>query len=219
MMSSDTGDNTGLRENGKETAASPQDNALPEEARDAILELIVQIDELKAEIIANNARIEELEVLADIDPLTPAANRRAFLRELTRTQSYIKRYGGTASLLYIDVDGMKEINDRLGHAAGDRALLAVVEILQSNIRSSDMVGRLGGDEFGVLLARADRAAGDEKSESLMRQINKIRIKASGGDFLLSASCGIVEINKSTSPEQAIAAADREMYTQKSEKKS
>ena len=140
-----------------------QDDGIPAEARDAILQLLNQIGTLRAEIEANNARIAELEDLADKDPLAPVVNRRAFARELERTKAYVDRYGSGASLIYLDVDGLKDINDRYGHATGDKVLLAVAETLVANIRSSDLVGRLGGDEFGIILSRANRATAQEKA--------------------------------------------------------
>ena len=120
-------------------------------------------------------RLAELERLADEDSLAPIRNRRAFLRDLARTISHVERYGTPFSLLYFDVNGLKEINDRFGHAAGDAALLHVAELLTAQTRSSDVVGRLGGDEFGVLLALADEAAALKKARWLAEAV-------AGADF-------------------------------------
>jgi diguanylate cyclase (GGDEF)-like protein len=194
-----------------------QDAAIPAEARDAIIRLLQEIEFLRSEIEANNERIAELEDLADRDPLTPVVNRRAFVRELDRTKAYGDRYGNSASLIYLDLDGMKKINDQYGHSMGDKALLAVAETLIANVRSSDMVGRLGGDEFGIMLARADRKAAEEKARLLMKLIEDIEIKSGDDIIALSASCGIIEVKSQSNAEAALAAADRAMYECKQEK--
>ncbi len=95
--------------------------------------------------------IARLEAHADTDFLLDIPNRRGFERELNRSIAYVKRYRASAALLVVDVDRLKPINDRFGHAAGDHLLKTIVGILSANIRKSDMLGRLGGDEFGILL--------------------------------------------------------------------
>ena len=191
-----------------------QDDGIPADAREAILRLLNEIEALRTEIEANNARIAELEDLADKDPLTPVVNRRAFVRELERTKAYADRYGGSAALIYLDVDGLKDINDRYGHATGDKALLAIAETLAGNIRSSDLVGRLGGDEFGVLLARADLRSAQEKADLLMRLVTELTVDGSGERLPLSITCGVVELKGFTDATSALAAADRAMYDHK-----
>lgn len=195
----------------------PDDASVPTEARDAIMRLLEEIEYLRAEIEANNERIAELEDLADRDPLTPVINRRAFIRELDRAKAYGDRYGNGASLIYLDLDGMKAINDKYGHGTGDQALLAVAEALVSNVRSSDLVGRLGGDEFGVILARADQTAADEKAGQLMEIINRIELKSGDERIPVSASYGIVALGSQKTAESALAAADQAMYQRKHEK--
>jgi diguanylate cyclase (GGDEF)-like protein len=196
-----------------------QNAAIPAEARDAIMRLLEEIKLLRSEIEANNQRIAELEDLADRDPLTPVVNRRAFVRELDRAKAYGDRYGNGASLIYLDLDGMKEINDRYGHNMGDKALVAIAESLVANVRSSDLVGRLGGDEFGVILARADQSAAQEKARLLMKFIGDIEIKSGNEIIPVSVSYGIIELRSQTSAEAALAAADRAMYERKQTKAS
>ena len=83
--------------------------------------------------------------------MLPLLNRRAFVRELTRYISFAGRYNTPASLIYFDLNHLKKTNDTLGHAAGDAVLAHFTEVLTAHVRDSDSVGRLGGDEFGVLL--------------------------------------------------------------------
>mgnify|MGYP002147726243 CR=1 FL=1 len=113
---------------------------------------------------------KELERLSQYDELTGLCNRRHFMglarHELGRSQ----RYGGKLSLLMVDIDHFKSINDKLGHEAGDAVLCAIARRLKSKVRESDLVARLGGDEFAVLLphlgdpAQASRIAGERLSE-------------------------------------------------------
>ena len=105
----------------------------------------------------SRARIAELEARIDVDPLTETLNRRGFERELTRSLAYVKRYGASAALIYLDLDGFKPVNDRHGHAAGDAVLKAVAAALVRHVRASDVVARIGGDEFVVLLWNVERA--------------------------------------------------------------
>ena len=92
--------------------------------------------------------------LADEDSLLPVINRRAFVRELSRAMSFAQRYTQPSSLAFFDVNNMKTINDELGHAAGDAALMHVAEMLLEHVRHSDVVGRLGGDQWIWEVGRA-----------------------------------------------------------------
>jgi len=185
-----------------------------DEALALVQRLTAEIARLRDEIDANNARIEELERLADTDPLTPTMNRRAFIRELNRTASFIGRYGGNAWLLFLDLDRMKAINDGYGHAAGDEALKVTADTLLENLRSSDAVGRLGGDEFGVILRQADEETARTKAESLMTGIGGRHIASAGDDIALSVSCGIAQIVPGINIEEILEDADNAMYAVK-----
>jgi diguanylate cyclase (GGDEF)-like protein len=106
---------------------------------------------LLVENVELRQQVEELQELADRDSLTSALNRRALMRELDRVVRACKRGEGTASVVYIDLNPFKAINDTFGHAVGDAALNTVAGLLTANVRSGDVVGRLGGDEFAVVL--------------------------------------------------------------------
>ena len=128
--------------------------------------LLAEVARLKRELEEARARIAELELRADVDPLLDILNRRGFERELKRSLAYVKRYATPAALLYIDLDGFKTINDRHGHAAGDVLLKAVAGELPAHVRASDVVARLGGDEFGVLMWNAaEPQAGHARARS------------------------------------------------------
>jgi len=184
------------------------------EARTAILRLMAEIDRLRAEIAANNRRIAYLEEVADRDPLTPTVNRRAFVRELERAKAYADRYKSPAAIIYIDIDDMKSINDRFGHAAGDEVLQAVARTLIGNVRSSDVVGRLGGDEFGVILAHADRLAAEEKASSLSKLIADIQIGPTESELRVAATYGVQTLGAAEDAAAVLESADRAMYARK-----
>ncbi len=190
------------------------DGELTPAAEAAILDLVAEIDRLRHEIAVTQKRISYLENLADEDPLTPVANRRAFVRELARVAALARRHGTPANVLYFDIDGMKTINDRFGHAAGDRVLVALADALVANLRASDLVGRLGGDEFGVILAHSDGAAAEDKAATLTRVIEELRIENNGERMPVSATYGIFPITGREDAEAAIAAADKAMYRRK-----
>jgi len=171
----------------------------------AIRTLLGELDALQGEVGRLKARLADAEGLADRDALTPLLNRRAFVRELGRARTFAQRYGFPASLVYFDLDGFKALNDRLGHAAGDAALTAVAERLAANVRESDVVGRMGGDEFAVVLVQADRATAEAKAATLAEAI--------AGDGL-RISYGVREIGADDDPETLIAEADAAMFAAK-----
>ena len=182
--------------------------------RAALTRLISEIDELRGEVGRLKARLNEAETLADRDALTPVLNRRAFVRELRRVATFAQRYGSTACLIYFDLDGLKAVNDRYGHAAGDQALQAVAQRLFANVRESDVVGRLGGDEFGVILAQADLAAAHAKAQALAAAVSATPVRC--GEWLapVRVSWGLRLIDPDADPEQVLAQADAAMYAQK-----
>ncbi len=163
---------------------------------------------LKRELARAERRIAQLEARADIDPLTDILNRRGFERELRRSLAYLARYGSSAALLYLDLDGFKAVNDRNGHAAGDTLLKRVARELAGHVRASDVVGRLGGDEFAVLLWNLSEAQAQAKALSL-----EAMVAAAG----VGASVGAAPLGAGMSPAQAIAAADAAMYARKHDK--
>lgn len=184
------------------------------ETRDAIGLLVSEIDTLRGEVEAQRSRIAQLEHLADQDTLTSVANRRAFVRELSRAVSYNVRYVATSTVVYFDLNGLKSINDTYGHAAGDAALVMVANTLRVNVRGSDLVGRLGGDEFGVLLSRVAGQAARQKALSLVKTVESEPLRWDEARIPLRLACGIHTIGQGESAADALAAADREMYVQK-----
>jgi diguanylate cyclase (GGDEF)-like protein len=182
--------------------------------RDAIVRLMSEVDDLREEVRQSSSRIAHLERLADEDPLVPVINRRAFVRELSRMMSFAERYSMSGSLIFLDTNGMKDINDGFGHAAGDGALVHIVQVLLANLRQSDVVGRLGGDEFGVILAQADEGTAADKAEALVKSIGTTPYHWKERTIPLSVSYGIHTFSREGDPGEALEAADRAMYERK-----
>jgi len=180
----------------------------------AIATLVVELDELRGEVARLKARLTEAEAAADEDPLTCARNRRAFMRELKRIAAFSQRYGWPASLVYFDVDDLKGVNDRSGHAAGDAVLQAVADRLVGHVRDSDVVGRMGGDEFAVLLAQADRQTAEAKAEMLARLVSAEPVQAGPWLTPVKVSWGVRQIAPAAEPEALVAEADAAMFAMK-----
>ncbi len=173
-----------------------------------------EIERLKAEAEHWRARAEAAEALAERDVLTPALNRRGFVRELSRAMAFCRRHGTEAVLLYLDLDGFKGINDRLGHKAGDQALIACAEILTRNLRESDAVGRLGGDEFAVLLLGTDLEGGKQKARTLSETLTAEGFSWQGTSSPIEGSFGVRAFSGQPDPEDWLAEADAAMWVRK-----
>jgi len=194
----------------------PTDELTPN-VHTAILSLMEEVEVLKRDLGASNARLRELEDLADMDPLLPINNRRAFVRELRRMISFADRYGTPSTLMFIDMNDMKLINDSHGHEAGDAALFHLAQMLTANTRGTDVVGRLGGDEFGVIMAQADVAQGTEKAQLLYDIITTTPLHLEGADSIsLRLAYGLHTFHGQEVPEEALEKADQAMYAHKKE---
>jgi len=158
------------------------------------------------------AEVEELQALADHDGMTGLLNRRRFEEELQRQAAAVARYGRRASVVVLDVDGLKAVNDRCGHAVGDELLRAVADVLRHRLRASDSAARLGGDEFAVLLDDADVADARRVGAQLAADLAAARLH-SAPDVRPSASIGAARI-VADDPLAALRAADEEMYAHK-----
>lgn len=182
--------------------------------RDAVMALMREVDHLRTELNRTKLRLADLERLADRDTLTPLYNRRAFVRELSRAMAHVERFGRASCLIYFDLNGLKDINDKFGHAAGDAALIQVGQILLDATRDTDVVARLGGDEYGVILAETDAQQGREKADQLAAAIQRRPLHWEGKILPLDAAYGVYPLKAGEDPGSALAAADQMMYSHK-----
>jgi len=163
-------------------------------------------------------QIAELERDSVTDPLTGVLNRRGFEAELARALADGRRYDEHGALLYLDLDGFKEINDTLGHAAGDAVLRKFASILVNNVRDTDRVGRLGGDEFAILMSRTSLANAAARAEKIEWLINASAIDWSGQVVSIRASLGTDYFGPDDDSAVVMLRADQAMYRQKQEQR-
>jgi diguanylate cyclase (GGDEF)-like protein len=169
---------------------------------------------LRLDLEREKERAHHLETLADQDALTPILNRRAFIRELSRMLAFAERYQAPSSLVYFDVNEMKQINDGFGHAAGDAALRHVATALVENVRSFDVVGRLGGDEFAVILAQVDSARALAKARTLVEAIEYRPAAWNESELHVRVAFGVHTFSRAEPVDRVLDAADRAMYARK-----
>lgn len=192
---------------------------MTERVQSAIMSLMQEVDSLRQELDHTNRRLREMEDVADTDALLPIPNRRAFVRELNRMISFAERYGTPSTLMFIDLNNMKNVNDKYGHDAGDKVLFHVARLLVDNVRTTDVVGRLGGDEFGVILAQADEKIGAEKANSLADIIAKNTLEVDGEMLSTTMAFGTYTFRSGDKPDDALDKADKAMYENKRDMKS
>jgi len=191
----------------------PEDEFTPR-VRDAIMGLMSEVDSLRRDLNQARSRLDEVEKAADQDGMLPLLNRRAFVRELTRYISFTDRYNTPASLIYFDLNHLKKTNDSLGHAAGDAVLAHFAQVLSAHVRESDSVGRLGGDEFGVLLSHANQEQAQRKADVLAKALEASPTRWNGNAIPVSFAYGAFELKSGDNPDIAMARADQAMYEQK-----
>ena len=182
--------------------------------RDAIITLMAEVDNLRRDLQATKRRLNETEKNADQDQLLPMLNRRAFVRVLTRQISLSARHGTPSSLIYFDLNQFKSINDAHGHPGGDAVLHQFANVLAANVRDSDFIGRLGGDEFGVLLSHADQEQAHKKADLLAQMLHQSPAVWNGQSVPVSFAYGAFEMKAGDDAETAIARADMAMYEHK-----
>ncbi|MDP9087052.1 MAG: GGDEF domain-containing protein [Pseudomonadota bacterium] len=170
-----------------------------------------ELADLRERVAQLEQRCADLDRLAHCDTLVPLSNRRGFLRQLELTIARFQRYGDPAAVLFIDLDGLKLLNDGFGHSAGDSALIRVAALLSGGVRQSDCVGRLGGDEFAVLLDRADAASAQETAARLVDTIAAEDFFVEGKPVPLSVAIGFTLIEAGDTPALVLVRADQAMY--------
>ena len=197
------------------------ENAVPEPSK-AVQQIAKIAHTLVAEISSHlrdqDRRIAELEHLATTDPLTRVMNRRGFEDRLAHELQVARRHGVGGVLIFVDLDGFKPINDTLGHAAGDQVLVAVANLLKGHIRNTDYLGRMGGDEFAILLPRSNKRNGLRRAEELDRKLNNAYAAWNGEQIPIRASCGVHMYSAKAEMAQLLEAADEAMYKIKEERK-
>lgn len=158
--------------------------------------------------------LSEMEQHAYHDALTGLSNRRFFVNSLKDRVARCQRYGDNSALLFLDVDNLKTVNDQHGHAAGDALLVQMGKILNRHTRTSDVVARIGGDEFGVMLDNLDCDQVVEKIDFLLRKFETANYTHEGVELPFSAAIGYCFVGPKDTVEELMSRADAAMYRAK-----
>jgi len=197
------------------------DERLPSESEPAIAAALAKLDAGDREIVLARLRKAEkteaeLRYLADHDSLTGLLDRRRFRAELDQHVAFSARYGGQGAVIFVDIDGLKAVNDALGHQAGDNLIRQVAETLRERVRGTDIVARLSGDEFAVLMPQADTAGALALGEDLRAQVAEGE-RTSAEPVSTTISVGITMFGGGRGGAEAVlAAADQALYRAKEE---
>jgi diguanylate cyclase (GGDEF)-like protein len=177
--------------------------------------LVSEIEHLRAKLNEVEARLSHLDELAHQDSLVNLPNRRSFLANLERAIARVEEHGHPAAVLFVDVDGLKSINDTFGHKAGDDALTEIAQLIVASVRKSDCVARMGGDEFGILLEHLDEQRAWVMALRVVENVVGSNFCVNGKCLRLSVAVGVAMIRSGDDPQAVIDRADKEMYRIKS----
>lgn len=173
----------------------------------------MRIAALEKDLAEARRALAEMTELAHIDALSGLPNRRAFESELRRAQDRAARYQQRSAVAIFDINEFKSLNDRYGHAVGDAAIIAISTCLRDNVRASDFVSRMGGDEFAVILQNIDLMNAQLKISAIVISISNLNVCVDREIIRISASAGVAAIERGDGGD-AINRADMMMYRQK-----
>lgn len=169
---------------------------------------------LQRENKALSIALAEMKRVAERDMLTPLFNRRYFLSALHQRIARAERSNERIALIYVDVDGLKAINDQYGHCAGDIALIEIAARLSDAMRHGDVLARIGGDEFGILLDHVNLAEAKAMVKRLRAMIADDPLEHDDDKIMLSAAFGLTMLDPGKSAEELMGNADADMYLAK-----
>src|SRR5262249_26018815 len=168
-----------------------------------------------ADVTARVQHADQLEQLAIHDAMTGVYNRRHFMALAEAEWVRYQRYGRQMSLVMLDIDFFKKVNDTYGHAAGDRVIIQVADICRTNKRASDVLARIGGEEFVLLLPETDSAGARIQAERLRELVSEWAIAIEGGSVAVTVSVGVSEIRRDmTGIKELLREGDTALYEAK-----
>ena len=174
----------------------------------------------QASVALDNARLHDIvQRQAMTDDLTGLVNRRRFIEALDAEIERARRFGSPLTIVLADLDNFKQVNDEFGHHGGDVVLRAFADLIRSHVRDVDVSGRIGGEEFAILLPDTDRAGAARVAERMRRSLNAVAIAISDGHSIRAASSfGVAELEADQSGDELLRAADAALYRAKDEGK-
>ena len=193
-----------------------RDQAIPwTDGRIVRLEIASDItDRIKAEKKLTIAK-QKADKLAHTDDLTGTRNRRAFFKEGTQIFNLAKRYNHPTSIVMMDIDCFKKINDKYGHIIGDKVLKKFVDNIHNNIREVDIFGRIGGEEFALILPETNKDEALKTAEKLRLKVSNMNFDEIDNQLAISSSFGVAKINTTELAfDQALSRADKALYSAK-----
>ena len=190
------------------------DDVIDESSWSLIEEIFGFAIEAEKQLVDQEEKITFLEGLSSTDDLTGLANRRGLLEFLEDSIARSRRHGRRGIVGFFDLDWFKDINDTLGHQAGDDVLKHVANVLSANIRRCDMAARPGGDEFVVVLDGSELDLGTDRLKTIQKIINTTPFHNKGLPIDLNISLGFSYFSASSNPAAVLDEADKGMYNQK-----
>ena len=175
---------------------------------------LLAMEEAEKRIKRQEARIKQLESLSVTDELTQLLNRRGFLQQFQFSLSISRRNKTGGSLMILDLDKFKQINDTYGHLAGDEVLKNVGIAISTVVRESDIVGRIGGDEFSILLPGASPVTVTERISQIRSAISELQFSWNYKNLIISGSIGRCDYLGHENEQEILNFADTSMYKQK-----
>jgi len=177
-------------------------------------ELMILNEKLNREIEQRRRAEEAMRVMASLDPLTCLRNRRAMAERLEQEAARAQRHGKTFSLLMLDLDHFKEVNDTYGHAVGDEVLKETARRLKDQVRKEDVVSRWGGEEFLILLPDTEEEGALNLAEKLRTRICEEKFTTAKGELDVAASGGVAMFSQNQDLHDLVEIADMAMYQAK-----
>jgi diguanylate cyclase (GGDEF)-like protein len=183
--------------------------------RNLIIGLLISCIVIIINVFTVNFFQRKLELMATADPLTGASNRKMFFDKAKAEFNRSRRYKEPLTVLMIDLDHFKNVNDTYGHFAGDKVLKSFVQVCNETLRESDFLGRLGGEEFGVVLVETDQTRAETVSSRLLSAISTLKTMVSDQSISITASMGLSALHpEDTKIEHVMKRADKALYNAK-----
>jgi diguanylate cyclase (GGDEF)-like protein len=195
---------------------TPGQPGLDVETEEAINFALIAMAEAEKRIERQKKRIKYLESLSVTDELTQLLNRRGFMKQLRYSLSITRRSKVGGSLMILDLNKFKEINDEYGHSAGDSLLKSIGSCLLEIVRETDVVGRIGGDEFSILMPGAGPGIVTKRIQEIHNSVNQLKFQWNKNNLRISVSIGRCDYDSNNKENQILESADLSMYRQKAQ---